>query len=189
MMIKNIGLPIALGFILTVVYVNTSAQQTVYKWVDEDGVVHFSEEQPNVPPDVKVDVVTTDPSPPPPPRAATTVKSPRPATAQVESQSTQPEPQMPALVKKVDIAKMSLADLDRRCEDAREAMIAPIRAAQIENCIQTGTGDRAWCENFWADYGAAVRTPSGEFIPGVFYDLPECTEAWEERNRRGLYPE
>ena len=189
MMLKTSGLLIVSVFILAIACANTSAQETVYKWVDEDGVVHFGEEPPKVPPGVKVDVVTTDPPPPPPPRAASTVKSHPPAAAQVESRSMQPEPDMPSLVKPVDVKNMSLGDLDRRCEDAREAMIAPLRAAEIENCIQTGTGDQAWCENFWADYGASSRTPSGEFIPGMFYDLPECTEAWEERNRRGLYPE
>jgi hypothetical protein len=98
-------------------------------------------------------------------------------------------PEMPPLSKQADITKMSLDELDRRCEEAREAMIAPRRAAEIEKCIQTGTGDQAWCEAFWVDYGAPSRTASGELIPGMFYDLPECTEAWEERNRRGLYPE
>ena len=84
---------------------------------------------------------------------------------------------------------MSLEELDRRCEDVREAMIAPLRRAEIQKCVKAGTGDQAWCEAFWSDYGAPSRTASGALIPGMFYDLPECTEAWEERNRRGLYPE
>jgi len=181
----------ALGIVLTVLCASVYAQQKVYKWVDEDGVVHFSEELPTVPPDVKVEVITTDPSPPPPPvpRAKTTVKSPPHTAAQVESQSMRPAPEIPPLSKQVDITEMSLDGLDRRCEEAREAMIAPRRAAEIEKCIQSGTGDQAWCETFWADYGAPSRTASGELVPGMFYDLPECTEAWEERNRRGLYPE
>lgn len=182
---------VALGIVLTVLCADVYAQQKVYKWVDEDGVVHFSEELPSVPPDVKVEVITTDPAPPPPPvpRAQTTVKSPPPAAAQAEIQPMQAAPEMPPLSKQADITKMSLDELNRRCEEAREAMIAPRRAAEIEKCIQTGTGDQAWCETFWADYGAPSRTASGELIPGMFYDLPECTEAWEERNRRGLYPE
>lgn len=45
-MVKNSGLLIALGVILTAACVSTYAQQTVYKWVDENGVVHFSEEPP-----------------------------------------------------------------------------------------------------------------------------------------------
>jgi hypothetical protein len=189
MLASNAWGVLILGIVLTVLCASVYAQQKVYKWVDEDGVVHFSEELPAVPPDVKVEVITTDPAPPPVPRAQTTAKSPPPTAARVESQSVQPEPELPPLSKQADITKMSLDELDRRCEDAREAMIAPRRAAEIEKCIQTGTGDQAWCETFWADYGAPSRTASGDLIPGMFYDLPECTEAWEERNRRGLYPE
>jgi hypothetical protein len=187
--VDRIGILIILGFILTITFASTYAQQTVYKWVDEDGVVHFDEEPPKASPDVKVTVITTDPSPPPVPRAATTVESPPPATAKPEKQSKQMATELPSLAGKVDITETSLQELDRRCEDAREAMIAPLREAEIVNCIQTGTGDQAWCETFWADYGAPVRTKSGSFTPGLFYDLPECVDAWNERNRRGLYPE
>lgn len=188
-MAKRNGLLIAVGFILTVACASAYAQQTVYKWVDENGVVHFSEKPPKETPDTDVEVVTTDPPPPHAPRAAPKVNALPPATARVESRPAQPETRMPAVAGEADISQMSLAELDRRCEAAREARIAPMRAAQIENCIEAGTGDRAWCENFWADYGAASRTPSGEFIPGMFYDLPECIEAWEEGQRRALYPE
>jgi hypothetical protein len=181
----------ALGIVLTVLCASVYAQQKIYKWVDENGVVHFSEELATVPPGVKAEVISTDPAPsqPPVPRARTTVKSAPPAKTQVESQPIQPVPEIPPLSTPVDITKMSLDELDRRCEEAREAMIAPLRAAEIEECIHTGAGDRAWCESFWADYGAPSRTASGDLIPGMFYDLRECTEAWEERNRRGLYPE
>ncbi len=79
---------------------------------------------------------------------------------------------------------MSLSDLDRRCEDAREAKIAPLRAAEIAKCIETETGDQKWCETFWADYGDPVRTASGMITPRLFHDLPECIEALDERNRR-----
>ena len=178
-----------LAIVMAILCASVYAQQKVYKWVDKDGVVHFSEELPTIPPDVKVEIITTDPAPPPAPRDRTIVKSPPPSAAQVERQSMQPEPEVPPLSRQVDITKMSLAELDRRCEEARESMIAPLRAAEIENCIQTGTGDQAWCDTFWADFGAPSRTASGDSIPGMFYDLPECTEAWEERNRSGLYPE
>lgn len=178
----------ALGFLLMGICAASLAQQTVYKWVDEDGVVHFSEQPPNVPPGTKVETITTDPSPTPVPRSQPTVKSRIPAKPQAESHTVQPQAQVPPLAEQIDITKMSLAELDRRCEAAREGMIAPLRAAEIRKCMETGTGDRAWCEAFWADYGASSRTPSGDFVPGMFYDLTECVEAWEERNRRGLYP-
>ena len=185
---KNRSGVFALGIILTVVCASVYAQQTVYKWVDEEGVVHFSEEPPSESPKVEVEVITTDPAPPYVPPAQTTIKSPSVSETDVENQSVQPETQIRSLVKEIDITQMSLADLDRRCEDAREERIAPLREDEIAKCIQTETGDQAWCEIFWADYGDGGRTVSGGTFPRMFHDLPECVEAWEERNRRGLYP-
>jgi len=184
MPVKNRSGVCALGIILTVVCASAYAQQTVYKWVDEDGVVHFSEEPPVESPEVEVDVITTDPAPRYVPPAQTTIKSPSASATHVENQSAQPETQVRPLIKEIDIAEMSLADLDRRCEDAREKRIAPLREAEIAKCVQTETGDQAWCETFWADYGDPRQTVSGGLIPRLFHDLPECIEAWEERNRR-----
>jgi hypothetical protein len=187
MLTKNGGGLFALGIVLTLVCASVYAQQTVYKWVDEEGVVHFGEEPPaGESPKVKVEVFTTDPAPPYVPPAQTTINSPSASETDVENQPAQPEIQIRPLVKEIDIAKMSLADLDRRCEDAREERIAPLREAEIAKCLQTETGDQAWCETFWADYGDPRRTVSGALIPRLFHDLTECTEAWEERNRRGL---
>ena len=164
------------------------AQQKVYKWVDEEGVVHFSEQPPGESPEGEVETFTTDPAPPYVPPAQTAIKSPSVSATDVENPTAQPKVQIPPPVKAIDITEMSLAGLDRRCEDAREERIAPMREAEIANCIQTETGDQAWCETFWADYGDPRRTVSGVLIPRLFHDLPECIEAWEERNRRGLYP-
>ena len=164
------------------------AQETVYKWVDKEGVVHFSEQPPDESLGVKVEVVTTDRAPryvAPPPSAAKSVPAPEARSA---SRSAQPQIQAQPMPQELDITQMSLADLDRRCEEARERKIAPLRAAEIAKCIETKTGDQTWCRAFWADYGAPSRTATGVFIPGMFYDLRECTEAFEERNRRGLYP-
>jgi len=161
------------------------SQQKVYKWVDEEGVVHFSEEPPDESPKDEVEVFTTDPAPPYVPPVQTTIKSPSASETGVEKRSAQPEIQKPPRVKEIDITEMSLADLDRRCEDAREERIEPLRKAEIANCIQTETGDRAWCETFWADYGDPRRTVSGFLVPRLFHDLPECLEALDERNRRG----
>jgi hypothetical protein len=177
---------IALGIILTVVCASVYAQQTVYKWVDEEGVVHFGEAPPKESPKVEVEVITTDPAPPYVPPAQTTIKSASPSEPVGEDQSAQPEIQVHPPVKQIDITEMSLADLDRRCEAAREKIIAPLRKAEIAKCIQTGTGDQAWCETFWADYGDSQRTKSGVFIPRQFNDIPECVEAQDERNRRVL---
>ena len=151
--------------------------------MDEEGVVHYGDEPPAESSEVDVKTLTTDPAPPYVPPAQTTAKSqPAPESA-VEKQPAQPNIPIRPPVK-----EMSLADLDRRCEDAREERIAPLRKSEIANCVKTETGDQAWCETFRADYGASRQMASGGFSQGMFYDLPECVEAFEERNHRGLYP-
>ena len=181
---KNRSGVFSLGIILTVVCASAYAQQTVYKWVDEEGVVHFGEKPPGESAEVQVEVITTDPAPRYVPPAQTTIKSPSVSETGVANQSVQPETPIRSPVKEIDITEMSLADLDRRCEDAREERIAPLREDEIVECVRTETGDQAWCETFWADYGDPRRTVSGALIPRLFHDLPECTEALDERNRR-----
>jgi len=79
---------------------------------------------------------------------------------------------------------MSLDELDRRCEDARQEKIAPLRQAEIANCKKQKDKDPAWCERFYVDYGAGGKTEYGGYRPGMFHDLPECIDAHEERRRR-----
>ena len=69
--------------------------------------------------------------------------------------------------------------LDEECEIAREKKLAPLRDQYVEECVQKSRGrnqDRAYCERFYSDYGAKLndRAP-------LFYDLPECVEAFEYR--------
>ena len=184
MLTKNGGGILALGIILTVACGSVYAQQTVYQWVDEEGVVHFGEKPPDESSKDEVKVFTTDPAPPYVPPTQATVKSPSASEKDVAKQSARPETQTRPQAKEIDITEMSLTDLDRRCEAAREKIIAPLRKAEIEKCIQTETGDQGWCETFWADYGDSQRTRSGVFIPRQFNDIPECTEALDERHRR-----
>jgi len=75
-------------------------------------------------------------------------------------------------------------DLDRRCEDAKEKLIAPLREAEIAKCKRQEDIDPARCERLFADYGDGERTVSGGTFPPMFHDLPECVEALEERSRR-----
>ena len=60
-----------------------SAQQEIYKWVDEEGIVHFSEQPPRESPDREVETIKTDPAPRYVPPAKTTISPPPTATSQV----------------------------------------------------------------------------------------------------------
>lgn len=70
------------------------------------------------------------------------------------------------------------AELDARCEQARERKLAPLRAQYVEECVrEKHYSTRRECEVFYADYGAR----SGNRAP-LFYDLPECVEAYDFQN-------
>lgn len=67
------------------------------------------------------------------------------------------------------------ARLDKACQDAREAKLAPERKKYIEECVEEKIRpDRESCERFYADYG----NQSGNRAP-LYMDLPECVEAFE----------
>lgn len=70
------------------------------------------------------------------------------------------------------------AELDRRCEAARDEKLAPIRAEIYAECIEGRKGDEAYCRRYADGY-------NGERIGGSprFYELPECEEAFRFRNR------
>jgi hypothetical protein len=70
-----------------------------------------------------------------------------------------------------------LGELEARCEQAREAKIAPERAKRIEECVTKGEKpDRQSCERYFATYGDR----SGN-RPRLHYDLPECQKAFDAR--------
>lgn len=162
-----------------------NAGQTVYKWVDEDGQIHFSDSPPAESQTADTETMLILKSPPPV-APAETVKMPAAASETDDNiQTEQPKAQVPQLFEKVDSTTMSIADLNLRCDEAREKMIAPLREAEIAKCKQDKREDPAWCERFNADYGEGGRTVSGSIRPRMFDDLAECVEALQEKNRRG----
>ena len=170
-----------IGVLLILVFATSdvTAQQTVYKWTDEDGVVHFGEAPP---PGVEAERITTQAAPSvPPPQPAAVPREPASAVSEV---AAEPDPAPSPAGEPTAATEMTLAELDARCEAAREAKIAPLREAEIENCKADRRNDPAFCENFNADFGEGGRTITGAMRPRMFDDLPECVEAMEERNRR-----
>jgi uncharacterized protein YgiB involved in biofilm formation len=79
------------------------------------------------------------------------------------------------LARSTEEIKATLAELDARCEAAREAKLGPERAEYIEECVEKGK-ERDYCTRFYADHGARA----GNRAP-LYLDLPECMEAFEYR--------
>ncbi len=182
----NRGQLVAIGVVLVIFSAISNAQQTVYKWVDEEGVVHFSDAPPDESESVETETLTTAAPPPNVPVTQPIVKSSAISETDVENQSAQPEIQASPVGEETDITEMSLADLDRRCEDEREKRIAPLREAEIAKCKQQKGRDPAYCERTLADYGEGHPAGPGGYVPRMFHDLPECVEALQERRRRAM---
>jgi len=89
----------------------------------------------------------------------------------------------PAAFAQSDAELKRLDELDRRCEAARAARLAPIRAELIDKCVKVDKRPREVCEAEFANYGDTKRTAQGKAVAGLFYDLPECVAALEERSK------
>jgi hypothetical protein len=68
------------------------------------------------------------------------------------------------------------AELDRACEAARQLALAPRRREIYEECINRFGKEEDACRNEASGYNGnrVGATP-------LFYDLPECVEAFEYR--------
>jgi hypothetical protein len=71
--------------------------------------------------------------------------------------------------------------LEAQCEREREALIKPLRDAEIAKCKADGNNDAAYCERYWKDYGNPVRIANGGMTPRMFDDLPSCQAAFKAR--------
>jgi hypothetical protein len=178
--IRNSGQNIVIAITLMVFCSGAFAQTTVYKWVDEDGVTHFGD----APPDESTSTETLVIPKSPPAPVQTSTSPPAASITGVESEPLPEEADVPLLFEKTDVAHLSIADLNLRCDEAREKMIAPLREAEIAKCKQDKREDPAFCERFNADFGEGGRTVSGAMRPRMFDDLPQCLEAMAETNRR-----
>lgn len=69
------------------------------------------------------------------------------------------------------------AELDGKCEVARQEKLIPLRKQYVEECVEKKQRpDRESCERFYADFGNQAGGRAA-----LFYDLPECVEAFEFR--------
>ena len=75
-----------------------------------------------------------------------------------------------------------LDELDRKCEEARDAILPGVREQKIAECMQPPPSSRArtrtreQCERYWNDYGVMQRQRAA-------LDLPECQEAFQARQQ------
>ncbi|MGK9066144.1 hypothetical protein [Stutzerimonas chloritidismutans] len=73
------------------------------------------------------------------------------------------------------------AELDQRCEAAREVKLAPLREAAFEDCMRSTRNSRADTECQRKTVGENGNRAGGT---PRFYDLPACVEAFEHKRQR-----
>lgn len=70
--------------------------------------------------------------------------------------------------------------LDKQCEDARAAKLAPVRARLARECEKEPrrtSGAKEECALETSTYGNTHSNALGAAIIGQYYDLPECQAA------------
>ena len=162
---------------------HTLEAEVIYKWVDDQGVPHYSN---SVPEGISnYETLGVEPAPAIPSEVVTAPPPKQPggsaASETIPSAPLQPETEQSTS----EFAQLSVAELEQRCEGAREQLIAPLRAAEIERCQADPDNDPAWCQRYFADFGDAARQPDGVMGPRLFDDLPECLAAEQARARQG----
>ena len=80
----------------------------------------------------------------------------------------------------------SLQELERRCETAREAKIAPLREAAIRDCASANRSSRtlADCQRIHVDFGQGGGVVGGGFRAPMFIDLPQCVEFFKAQDQQ-----
>jgi hypothetical protein len=79
-----------------------------------------------------------------------------------------------------------LKALDKRCEQARAIVLAPVRDRLVQDCLKDRHKSLQDCQHESMAYGESTTGPNRNFIRGLYYDLPECQQAaqawkaWEE---------
>jgi nanoRNase/pAp phosphatase (c-di-AMP/oligoRNAs hydrolase) len=80
----------------------------------------------------------------------------------------------------------SLEVLEQRCQQAREAKIAPMREAAIKECATSQRSSRtlADCERIHTNFGQGGGVVGGGFRAPMFIDLPECVEFFKAQDQQ-----
>lgn len=87
-----------------------------------------------------------------------------------------------------EISRDEVASLYAECDRQRQEKLAPLKAQEIEDCVEAGRGDRAYCERYNSDFGERIALAGGGTRPGLFYDLPVCEKAYDAERYFNINP-
>ena len=74
-------------------------------------------------------------------------------------------------------------ELQAECEEARKVALAPIRERRTQACIEQRLRSPDHCKRFYTTYGNVSVIGAQVPTAGYFYDLPECVEWLDAREK------
>lgn len=86
------------------------------------------------------------------------------------------------------ITRSQADELMSECQAYRQQQIAPLKAIEIDNCINEQNKEAAYCKRYYRDYGESFTQGNGTFKLGLYWDYPTCAKALKAEKYFKLYP-
>lgn len=80
-----------------------------------------------------------------------------------------------------------IKNLENKCEEKRELLLAPLRRKAIEECVVKNRNSKEYCTRYFRNYGNTRPTFNGTYKPRLFHDIPECIKAYNSLRDRQLH--
>jgi hypothetical protein len=87
-----------------------------------------------------------------------------------------------------EITRDGALELMEECQKQREENMAPLREQAIEDCVTNRRRDREYCERFNRTFGNARPRAGGGMTPGMFWELPDCQNAFDAQRYFRMNP-
>lgn len=84
------------------------------------------------------------------------------------------------------LSEKTVAAMEKKCEQQRQAKLAPQRVVLVERCMSEQGLSQSACEKKHANYGENVN--SGVRKMAKYNDLPACQEAYKARKHYHTNP-
>lgn len=166
--------------VLLFLLVSFNLNADVYKWVDKNGQVHYSNKASK--------------------KGKKSAKKIKFKKYKKPDKSTEIAPPVPedwsdysteAPIKKIKrkpkIKEPTIEELKVRCELAREKRLAPVREEEIEKCVEKNKDHmkrpREYCERYYRYFGNAEISPRGRTLR-LFHNIPECRRLYRAEDKR-----
>lgn len=86
------------------------------------------------------------------------------------------------------ISRSQADTLMAECQEFRKQEIEPLKAIEIDKCINEQGKEADYCTRFYNGYGETHTDPNGHLQIGLFWDSPICDKALSIEKYFKMYP-